>query len=119
MKKNTMNQNRQQTIDEQAKEIKRLQEQVKDAEEVIANATALINAQQDKIAKLEAQMMNTKSTDNKVAMNYSRPKSESFVDIAMAKMQNLKIMTDAIIANEEARKTSMITDKANISMFFK
>ncbi len=119
MKKNTMNQNRQQVIDEQTKEIKRLQEQIRDAEEVIANATALINTQQDKIAKLEAQMMNTKVTDNKVTMNYSRPKSESFADIAMAKIQHLKIMTDAMIAYEEARKTSMITDKANISMLFK
>jgi hypothetical protein len=103
MKKSTGYQCKQDIINAQAKVIESLQQRINDAEEVIVNAVNLINAQQEKIAILEAKLNakeSTRVTTNKASDNNDklvRPTRYGYtVKEAMART----------IAYEEAQKAS-------------
>ena len=105
MKKATGYQCKQDIINAQAKEIKRLQDRINDAEEVIANAVNLINAQQEKIALLEAKM-NAKE-QARVTNNKAKASDNNDKLVMLNKFgYTVKDMIARTIAYEEAQKAS-------------
>lgn len=102
MKKSTGYQCKQDIINAQAKDIARLQKQVKDAEEVIVNAVRLINAQQDKIAILEAKLNAKEST--RVPANKASDNNGGIVTSKASDDAYKKAMAKAIAYEESAQQ---------------
>ncbi len=112
MKKATGYQCKQDIINAQAKEIKRLQDRINDAEEIIIRAVGLINAQQEKIALLEAKM-NAKE-QARVTNNKAKASDNNDKLVMLNKFgYTVKDMIARTIAYEEAQKASKRIVKCN------